>query len=199
MKYRSQFLHFLTCLSSSSIFSNLRKSISSSDLHLYDYAERVVKAYNAQNNSVITSYDALGNPVLSTDYAGTATTSAFDALGRLVSETSPIETGFNAVKEYTYYPDCSVFDEKTATNAAGSPTTWSFIKHVNNWRGDPMHIIQYDNYVGAGTTRYEYYEDGSVKSVREGASSPTSTDGHVTAYQTEDRDGCRNTQSHVRV
>ena len=52
----------------------------------YDYAGRVTKAYNADNGYTTNTYNALGQLVSATDFAGTAITYSYDALNRLLEE-----------------------------------------------------------------------------------------------------------------
>ena len=62
----------------------------------YDYAGRVTKTFNADQDYTESTYDTLGNLVSASDYAGTETAYTYDSLGRLLTESIAIdESGGN--------------------------------------------------------------------------------------------------------
>jgi YD repeat-containing protein len=89
----------------------------------YDYANRPVKETNALVQFGHKTHDALGRNTSATNRAGTVTTFTYDALDRLLTQTTPFEnvsgTVYSTVKKYDYNPAGNVTREQTQNNVPG--------------------------------------------------------------------------------
>ena len=82
----------------------------------YDYAGRIVKAYNADGYSSTATYNALGHRVAATDYANTATNYTYDNLGRLLEKKALIENTSYQYQRYYYDPAGNTTSERVNNN-----------------------------------------------------------------------------------
>ena len=92
-------------------------SLAFSSKYEYDYAGRVIKAYNADGDYLQNTYNALGLLVAATDYAGTVSTFTYDSLGRLLTENTPVVAGSYSVCKTYYDAAGNVSSRHTSNNA----------------------------------------------------------------------------------
>ena len=118
----------------------------------------------------------------------TTATLTYDTLGRLLTETTPIDANNNAIKKYYYDSNGNITSDRHKNNAVGSTETWARTDYGYNSRGFLAHVTQYDGTNIDNVTRYTYDGVGNMRTMRTGASTTLSSDGQVTEY-TYDRYG----------
>ncbi len=152
----------------------------------YDYKGRVVKAYNADEDFVINSYNAYGQLTESTDYAGTPTTNIYDGLGRVLETKAVIEDNEDgkeyAIKQYAYDAAGNVTESKVSNNLVGANLLWARTSNEYNSMGRLTYTTMYNGSEVDSVTAYEYDNLGNVTAITTGLSSKTATDGQVTEY-----------------
>lgn len=139
------------------------------------------KNYNADNGYVTNTFNALGQLVSATDFAGTKTTYKYDALDRLLEEKSPIEqiggTVYNSLKRYDYDPVGNNSIIRVSNNQVGSPLSWARTEYAYNNRGRLEFVTQYDGAAIDNVTKYTYDGVGNTLTMRSGMSGKTANDG----------------------
>jgi len=158
----------------------------------YDFAGRVTKAYNADGGFTTSTYNALGQLVTATDFAGIPTTYTYDDIDRLLEEKGIVEqngpTVYNSYKRHDYDPAGNITKTRTSNNQVGQATTWARTDYDYNNRGRLEYVTQYDGASIDNVTKYTYDGVGNTLTMRTGMSTKSSSDGQQTTY-TYDRLG----------
>ena len=158
----------------------------------YDYAGRVTKTYNADDGYMTNTYNALGQLAFATDFAGTASTFAYDGIGRLLEEKTPIEeigqTVYNSIKRNDYDPAGNITSAYVSNNQVGQAETWSQTDYSYNSRGRLEYVTQYDDANTDNVTEYAYDGVGNTLTMSLGKTGKAANDGQETNY-TYDRLG----------
>ncbi|MBR6657586.1 MAG: RHS repeat protein, partial [Oscillospiraceae bacterium] len=141
----------------------------------YNYNGQVTKAYNAENQYTTNTYDAFGNLVSATDYAGTPTEYIYDSLGRLTSQTITIEEGETSRTKYEYDASGNIIREWRQNNAVGSSENWAKTEYVYDGRNRLVSLKQYNNSSVVSTTSYTYDGVGNVLTMTSGGNTTTYT------------------------
>ncbi|MDO4562769.1 MAG: hypothetical protein Q4C12_02930, partial [Clostridia bacterium] len=147
----------------------------------YDYANRVLKSYNAEGLYTVNTYDAIGRHVSSTDYEGSVTTYQYDDLGRMTQKSEPMSASVNSVTTYQYDANSNLTREQIYTGT-------SYITKYNYY--DSLNRVTAAS-DGIYYTRYAYDANGNVTKSVSGASNynlniatlaPTSATYNVVTY-----------------
>ena len=153
-----------------------------SEKNEYDYAGRVIKTYNADNQSTSNTYNALGQLIQSTDYSGTPTIYSYDALGRMLTQTLKIDASNSAVTKYYYDAAGNIIRQLTPSQSLGSGAIWNRIDYTYDSRNRLETASLYDGNSIATASRYTYSGTGNPLTMTTGLSSPTASGGSTTTY-----------------
>ena len=141
----------------------------------YDHTGNITKETNALDQSVVYTFDSLGRNTAITDPSGRTTTFEYDNLDRLLVQTSPFESGNNAVTKYTYDPAGNVTREETQNNTPGSSATWTRTEYAYNNRNFLTQAARYNGSSVASRTAYTYDAAGNILTQTVGTSAPATT------------------------
>ncbi|MBQ9986482.1 MAG: RHS repeat protein, partial [Oscillospiraceae bacterium] len=142
----------------------------------YDYAGRVLRQYNANNNYISYEYDWLGRVTkvydavantLSTPYY---TAYLYDDLGNVIQETVPQTATTNKVTKYKYDKLGRVILESRLHDILTGAEQYRSTSYEYDWRGNPTEVTQ----GGYFSTTYTYDDLGRLLS--------STTDGKTTSY-----------------
>jgi len=131
----------------------------------------IVKEYNALGDVVRTEYDALGNKVAFTDVKGGkaavsySTTYTYDALGRVLTQTTPFEEKdgviYRKVERNDFDAAGNVLAQKTTNHLPGEAASYTHTASIYDSRGRVVETVIYDGDEPGSHTRYEYDDVGN--------------------------------------
>ncbi|MBQ6698228.1 MAG: RHS repeat protein, partial [Oscillospiraceae bacterium] len=142
----------------------------------YDYAGRVLRQYNANNNFISYEYDWLGRVTKAYDaVANTLSTPyytayLYDDLGNVIQETIPQTATTNKVTKYKYDKLGRVILESRLHDILTGAEQYRSTSYEYDWRGNPTEVTQ----GGYFSTTYTYDDLGRLLS--------STTDGKTTSY-----------------
>jgi YD repeat-containing protein len=182
-----------------------KESWTESTKYEYDYAGRLTKTQDVNNNISIITYDAAGRVKAKTDNLGNqasptySTLYEYDAMGRVVKESTPFEkvgsTIYYSIKKYTYDKNGNVLFEKISCNKPGETAAFRLTGYEYDNRNRLIKVITYKNTVTENDissaipenyTQYYYDSMGNKLRMYTGLCSPLTIEGldNVTGLDT---------------
>lgn len=140
----------------------------------YDYGNRVVREYDIYGKYSTTEYNTLGQAIKAKDRAANnagssaATNCEYDALGRLMKQSTPFEGLEVSTKKYYYDNNGNVTVEKASTNAIGAAAQWSVTEYIYNSRNMQTEANIYNGGSIGGKAVYTYDAVGDILMQRTG-------------------------------
>ena len=159
----------------------------------YDFQNRPVREYNVFGAMAETSYDALGNKVSYTDFAGSVSYFTYDALGRLLRSETPFEqsggTVYYSKRLYDYDAAGNLLRERISNHGSGQAESFRRTDYGYDSRSRLTLVTDFEGSSPAGYTAYQYDLAGNQTAVFTGLTSPVPGSGSACTAMEYDRQG----------
>ena len=132
----------------------------------YDYAGRIIKAYNINttNNYIEYEYDRLGRKIKEYDYLRNATTYKYNALNQLIETISPFEGNITRRSVQYYDKNGNLMMQLQQSNKQGEAEKYDKVAYRYNSMNRLTAVINYDTSDNNKTyvTQYDYDAVGNI-------------------------------------
>ena len=150
----------------------------------YDYAGRVVREYDVYGSYSSSEYNALGQktsaktPAANEAGSGEETVYTYDALGRLIKQTTPFEGSAVSVQKLYYDANGNTVKKKVSSNEPGKAEAYTSVGYEYDSGNRAVTVTSYAaNGTASGYVQYYYDEAGNMLRMYTGLSSPLTING----------------------